>query len=110
MESNAIVNKVAADAHVAVDRAAHSASDTAEAAVRLAKPVLERAAQTAHRAVDGAAGIAAPAAQWLDANAEAVRKAPERFVEGGREVVRSHPWKAIGGALALGLLIGRLLR
>jgi ElaB/YqjD/DUF883 family membrane-anchored ribosome-binding protein len=109
MDSNGSMSKVTSGAHDVVDRAQSAASDAADEAVRRAKPVLDRAARAAHHAVDRAAGAATPAADWLSAQAEAVRTAPDRIAENGREAISNHPWKAVGIALALGLLLGRVL-
>jgi ElaB/YqjD/DUF883 family membrane-anchored ribosome-binding protein len=74
------------------------------------KPALDRATEVAHKAVDRAAKVAAPTADWLGAQASAVRAVPDRISEGGRKVVTANPWTSLGVALALGLLLGRLLR
>lgn len=110
METNTSVIKAAADAHIAVDRAANAAANAADEAVRRAKPALDRATQAAHNIVDRAAGVAAPTADWLSEKADAVKAAPDRLADGGREIVMNHPWKALGTALAIGLLLGRVLR
>ncbi len=109
MDRNGSMNKVTTGAHDAVDRAANAVSDAADEAVRKAKPALDRATRAAHHAVDRAAGAAAPTADWLSAKADAVRTAPDRIAENGREAISNHPWKAVGIALALGLLLGRVL-
>ena len=88
MESNASVSKAAAGAHGAVDRAS----------------------LVAHQVVDQAAGVAAPTADWLGAKAEAALAAPGKLAEGGLKIVTDHPWKALGVALAVGALVGRILR
>jgi len=88
METNASINKAAAGAHGAVDRAT----------------------QVAHQVLDKAAGVAAPTADWLSAKADAVLAAPEKLAEGGRTIVTNHPWKTLGVAFVVGLLIGRVMR
>jgi ElaB/YqjD/DUF883 family membrane-anchored ribosome-binding protein len=110
METNASINKATAGTHGAVDRAANATASAADEAVRKAKPALDRATQIAHQVVDKAAGVAAPTADWLSAKADAVLAAPEKFAEGGRKIVNNHPWKTLGVALAVGLLVGRVLR
>ena len=56
------------------------------------------------------AGVAAPAADWLGAKSDAVLAAPGKLANGGLKMVTDHPWKALGTALAVGLLLGRVLR
>jgi ElaB/YqjD/DUF883 family membrane-anchored ribosome-binding protein len=110
METNATINKAAAGAHDVVDSAANAAINAADEAVRKAMPAIERATQVAHHAVDKAAGVAAPTADWLSVKAEAVLAAPKKWAESGRTIVTSHPWKTLGLAAVVGLLIGRILR
>ena len=110
MEINASINKAAVGAHGAVDRAANAAANAADEAARKAKPALDRAVRVAHQVVDKAAGVAAPTADWLSAKADAVLAASEKLAEGGRKFVTNHPWKTLGAAVAVGLLVGRVLR
>ena len=93
-----------------VDRVANAAANAADAAVRNAKPALDRATQVAHFVVDKAAGVAAPAADWLGVKADAVLAAPGKLAAGGRQMVTNHPWKTLGVAVAVGLLVGRAFR
>ena len=110
METNASINKAAAGAHDVVDSAANAAINAADEAVRKAKPAIDRATQVAHQVVDKAASVATPTANWLSVKAEAVLAAPEKWAEGGRTIVTNHPWKTLGVAVVVGLLIGRILR
>ena len=110
METNASITRVATNAHDALDRAAGAAADAAEAAARRAAPVIDRATEVAHRAVDRAAGIATPAADWVSMKTDVLREAPQRLARESREMVVNHPWKAVGAAVLLGLLVGRILR
>jgi ElaB/YqjD/DUF883 family membrane-anchored ribosome-binding protein len=110
METNASINKAAAGAHDVVDSAANAAINVADEAARKAKPAIDRATQIAHQVVDKAAGVAAPTAEWLSAKADAVLAAPEKLAEGGRTIVTNHPWKILGVAFVVGLLIGRVMR
>ncbi len=88
MKGNGIVENVASGAHGVVDKAT----------------------QAVHHAVDSAAGAASPAADWIGAKADAVCAVPERLAESSRAVVENHPWAVAGVALAVGLLVGRILR
>lgn len=110
MEPNGTVTKAAASVHDVVDRAANAAGNAADEAARRTKPVLDRAATAAHQAVDKAAAAATPTAEWISAKADAVRAAPDRLAEGGRELMNNHPWKALGAAVVLGLIVARLMR
>jgi ElaB/YqjD/DUF883 family membrane-anchored ribosome-binding protein len=110
METNASITKVATNAHDALDRAAGAATGAAETAARKAGPAIDRAAEVAHRAVDKAAGIATPAADWVSTKTDVLREAPQRLAREGREIVVNNPWKAVGAAVLLGLLVGRILR
>lgn len=110
MEPNASITKAATSAHGALDRAADAASETAENVARKVRPAIDRVTEKVHVAVDRAAGVAAPAADWLNAKADSMRKSPDKLLEGGRKLVTEHPWKALGAAVVLGLLLSRVLR
>ena len=109
MESNASINKAAAGAHGVVDRAANAAANAADAASRMAKPAIDRASVAAHQVVDKAAGVVAPTADWLGAKADVMLAAPEKIAASGRQMVTNHPWKTMGVALVIGLLVGRAM-
>lgn len=110
MQSNPSINNAAAGAHDMLDKAASTAANASDEVLRRAKPAIDRAARVAHEVVDKAAGVAAPTADWLSAKADAMLAAPEKLTAGGRKIVTEHPLKTIGVVLAVGLLVGRILR
>jgi ElaB/YqjD/DUF883 family membrane-anchored ribosome-binding protein len=93
-----------------LNRASASAHNTVDQAASRAKPVIDRVASSAHQAVDKAVGMAGPTAEWLNEKGESLRQTQDRMITDTREYVTMHPMKAIGIALAAGLLIGRLMR
>ena len=92
------VNKAAAGAHSAVDRA-----------VGAAAPAIEKVAGYAHSAVDKAAGAAAPAADWLDEHGQELKATQERLINATSDYMRANPWKALGIAVAAGVVLGRIV-
>jgi ElaB/YqjD/DUF883 family membrane-anchored ribosome-binding protein len=97
------VERKASQAHLAVD-------STAAKATERAAPAIDRAAQVAHQTVDKVAQAAAPAADWINQNAEQLKQQQEALLEDCRGYVRDRPLVAVGVALAAGYLVGRLSR
>jgi len=97
--SKASIDKAAASAHEAVDKAAGTA-----------KPSIDRAAQYAHQAVDKAANAAAPAADWLSDKSAQLRITQKKVVDDTCNYVSANPLKAVGIAAAIGFILGRLAR
>ncbi|HEV7823096.1 MAG TPA: hypothetical protein VGO84_18065 [Burkholderiales bacterium] len=110
MQNNLSIDKAAVGAHGAIDRAAKAAVNAADEAARMVKPAIDRTSQVAHQAVEKAAGVAVPTLDWLSVNADRFTAARGKAVASGRQAVIDNPWQAMGAALALGLLVGRLLR
>jgi len=106
MATNMSVNKAASGAHGVIDRAATAADETA----RMVKPAIDRTTQVAHQAVDKAAGVAVPTVEWFIARAYRLQTASGKFAQDGRTVIRDRPWQALGVALAIGVVLGRILR
>ena len=92
------VNKAAAGAHSAVDKA-----------IGAAAPAIEKVAGFAHSAVDKAAGAAGPAAEWLDEHGQDLKATQERLISATSDYMRANPWKALGIAVAAGVVLGRIV-
>lgn len=78
---------------------------------RVAEPVrgaVDRASSGAHKAVDKMASGVHTAAEKVDEQARRVRVMPDQAMEQARDCVRGRPLQAVGAALALGWLLGRL--
>lgn len=87
-------------------RAHHTIDDAAG----MARPAVERASAAAHRSIDKLADSAIPAADWA---AERSRKLVTRSTEIADSCsgyVRERPFASVAGAVAIGYLIGRLMR
>ncbi len=100
------LTRTATGAHHAVDKIAGAADD----AVRGAKPALDRIASITHEAVDKASAAAAPTAEWLAARAEALRAGSKLVIEDSCRFVATKPMTSIAIALAIGFLVGRIVR
>lgn len=87
--------------------AAHAAIEKASEALR---PAVERIAGGAHQAVDRLTETATHAAQSLDARGAQLADAQARFAESARGRVREQPIAALGAALAVGVVLGWLIR
>lgn len=72
--------------------------------------VLSKAVARMYGAVDQVADAAAPAAQWLEDQGEALSTRGEKLRDGTRNYVTAHPLRSLGLALAAGYVINRLMR
>ncbi|MBL8250333.1 MAG: hypothetical protein JNK31_01555 [Candidatus Competibacter sp.] len=99
------VNRVAAGAHEAVDRAADA---TANAADRVGD-TLNRVASGAHDAVNRAADMAATMADKMDEKTQQLNEVKEEWLDKTRAYVHEQPVKALLIALASGFVLSRLL-
>jgi ElaB/YqjD/DUF883 family membrane-anchored ribosome-binding protein len=104
--ADAVLNKASSSAHDAVEKAAGAA----DSAMRKVEPAIDRVATMAHAAVDKVADAAGPAAHWLEKKGDSLKETQRRLTEGSGQYVSAHPWKAVGIALAAGILISRLIR
>ena len=104
--ADAALNKAASGLHGAVDKVA----DAADEAARKVTPAIDRTAELAHQTVDKVAGVAAPAATWLNEQASSLKASQRTVADDTVEYVAAHPWKTIGFALAAGFFIGRFVR
>jgi ElaB/YqjD/DUF883 family membrane-anchored ribosome-binding protein len=104
--SDSAVNRAAAGAHGAVDKAATAADEV----VRKAKPVIDRVATGAHHVVDKAASVALPAARWVSEQSDALVAGQARAATSSRQYVSANPLSSVAIAFAAGVLIARILR
>jgi ElaB/YqjD/DUF883 family membrane-anchored ribosome-binding protein len=88
---------VADQARTVADRAADRATD----AIASAKASL-------HETVDAVADRATAASQWASRRVGAATQAPTDLIEAGADYIRERPYVAVGAALAVGYLIGKL--
>lgn len=72
--------------------------------------VLNKTTARVHGAVDQVADAAAPTAQWLEEQSEALGTTGEELMNSTCKYVAAHPLQSLGLALAAGYLIGRLTR
>jgi ElaB/YqjD/DUF883 family membrane-anchored ribosome-binding protein len=95
-------------------RSIDSASDQAHRAVDRAKdkaaPFLDRAASAAHRTIDNVTNASGPAVQWMSDSSKQLAERSTKFADAATDQVRARPFVAVGAALALGYLIGKLLQ
>ena len=96
-----------------------SVSDSADAIAERTRTTVDRAAQSAHEAIDRLAAKAGPAIERLRGTAtnagESLRARADQFgdleeqwVESARAYVRENPLAAVGIAVAVGLLLGKI--
>jgi len=90
---------IADRAHQAVDRAADKAT-----------PTLERVRDRAHSTIDKVAESAASGVDWATENSRQIARKGGEYQQVASDYIRERPLVAVAGALALGYLIGRLLR
>lgn len=95
--SNPIIAKVADQARAATDNVAEKATGAITAA-----------RDSVRDSVDSVAGRADAASRRVLDGIEAVKRGPNDLLEAGAEYIRARPYAAVGCALALGYLVGRL--
>jgi ElaB/YqjD/DUF883 family membrane-anchored ribosome-binding protein len=86
-------------AQQALDRAADKVS-----------PTLERVRDRAHTTIDKVAESAASGADWATQSGRQLARKGGEYGEMASDYVRERPLVAVAGALALGYLLGRMLR
>jgi ElaB/YqjD/DUF883 family membrane-anchored ribosome-binding protein len=70
--------------------------------------ILSKAAANAHGAIEQTADAAAPAAQWLEEERDALGATGAKLVDSTCKYVAAHPLQSLGFALMAGYMIGRL--
>jgi ElaB/YqjD/DUF883 family membrane-anchored ribosome-binding protein len=93
------LSDAASRAHQVVDQAAEKAA-----------PTLERAKAAAHRTIDNVADKAAPMADWAAESSRSVVDKSADLAGAWSNRVRERPLAAVAGALAVGYLLGRMMR
>jgi ElaB/YqjD/DUF883 family membrane-anchored ribosome-binding protein len=97
--NSSTVSGMAGRANQAIDQAADKAA-----------PALERGRETAHRTIDKIADSAVPAADWAAEKSRQVVTRSSELVGAAGSYVREKPLASVAGALAIGYLIGRVLK
>ena len=95
--SNPTITKVAEQARAATDRVAEKAAGA-----------ITSARDSVRDSVDSVAERAEAASRWASQRVDAVKKGPNDLLDAGAEYIRARPYAAVGLALALGYLVGRL--
>jgi ElaB/YqjD/DUF883 family membrane-anchored ribosome-binding protein len=90
---------IADRAQQAIDRAADKAA-----------PTLERVRDRAHSTIDKVAEGASTGMDWAQQSGRELARRSGQYAEVAGDYVRERPLVAVAGALALGYLLGRLLR
>jgi len=93
------VSGMAGRAGQAIDQAADKAA-----------PAVERTREQAHRTIDRIADTAMPAADWAAEKSRMVVNRGGELVDAANSYVREKPLASIAGALAVGYLLGRMMR
>ena len=94
---NSAINTLADQARATADRVAGSATD----AITSAKTSI-------HDTINTVTERANAASQWASEKVDTAKQAPTELLEAGAEYIRARPYAAVGTALAIGYLIGKL--
>jgi ElaB/YqjD/DUF883 family membrane-anchored ribosome-binding protein len=79
----------------------NSVADKATAAIAATR-------DSVHSSVDSVAARADAVSRRVSHRIDAVRRGPNELLQAGAEYIRVRPYAAVGSALALGYLVGRL--
>jgi len=93
------IDTAADQVKTAADRVATKATDTIASAKSAVTETVDTIAQRTHAASD-----------WASHKYDAVSEAPSALVESGAEYIKARPYAAIGVAVAVGYILGRLQR
>lgn len=91
------VSQAGSSLHESIDKVAQPAHST-----------VDRAATLAHDTVDKLASGASSAARKVSENAHLFTDAPLQAVDYSKAYIKDHPLQAVGAALLVGLIVGRL--
>jgi ElaB/YqjD/DUF883 family membrane-anchored ribosome-binding protein len=86
------------------------AKDAIDQVADKATPAVERGRETAHRTIDKIADTATPAAEWAAESSRRLVTRSSELVDAAGSYVREKPLATIAGALAVGYLVGRMMR
>ena len=95
---------------LAVDQTAANVHQVVDKIAGAAVPAIDRLAVSAHKTVDKIARTATPAAEWIEQSAHKLNQSRIKMLEDGKQCVRDHPLAAVGTAIAVGALLGYLMR
>ncbi|HTI47654.1 MAG TPA: hypothetical protein VMB76_13945 [Casimicrobiaceae bacterium] len=80
----------------------------ANAAAARATNAIDSARSSAHGAVDNVANQASAAVGWTAARLSSAAETPNRYLDAGADYIRQRPFVAVGIALGVGYVLGRL--
>ncbi len=86
------------------------ASQAIDQAADKAMPAVERGREQAHRTIDRIADTAVPSADWAAEKSRQVVNRSSELVDAANSYVREKPLASVVGALAVGYLVGRMMR
>ena len=91
-----------------VNQAGNSLHDSIDKATQPAHSTVDRAASMAHSTVDKLASGANTVAGKVSEHAHLLTDVPMQAVDYSKAYIKDHPLQAVGGALLLGYVFGRL--
>lgn len=91
-----------------VSQAGSTLHETIDKVAEPARHSVDRAAVAAHDAVDKLASGASSVATRVTDQAQRLSDTPLRAVDNARALIQDHPLQAVGAALLVGLIVGRL--
>lgn len=91
-----------------VSQAGSSLHNTIDKVAEPARSTVDRAATVAHNTVDKLASGASSVAGKVSEQAHRFTDAPLQAVDYSKAYIKDHPLQAVGAALLLGLIFGRL--
>ena len=77
-------------------------------AAAAATGAIDAARSKVHATVDNVADQAAAAVGWTSTRLSSAAEMPNRYLDTGAEYIRERPYVAVGIALAVGYVVGRL--
>lgn len=96
---NSSIAKVADQVRSGADQVAEKATSA-----------ISSARDSVRASVDSVAERADAARRWASQGVDAVKRGPNELLDAGAEHIRARPYAAVGFALALGYMVGRLHR
>lgn len=94
--------------HRGVDSAGAALHSGIDKVADPARSTVDRVSAAAHDTVDKLASTAASAADRLNTQTRKLTDTPQRALESSKSWVQDKPLEAVGAALAIGFILGRL--